>query len=90
MRKKKPHDEKPKLFSKKNAVSLFIVFIMIFSIMGFIISQNRNTNQDFEYNGFIFKASGNTWITEVNGKEARFINNPFLVKNVKIIVIVVG
>lgn len=60
-----------KLVSNKVLVSLFISFIMITSILGFILGGFTQTKEELEYNNHKFTRSGNYWETEVSNIKAR-------------------
>lgn len=74
MRRRK-REEKPKLFSTRNMVAFFIVFIMTTSIAGFLINSN-STSEKLEYNGFEFSRVGNYYMTKVEGKRIYFTYPP--------------
>ncbi|MBI4153228.1 hypothetical protein HY497_01780 [Candidatus Woesearchaeota archaeon] len=51
---------------RKKYMGIFIVAVMILSTFGFIASFNKNTQQDYSYNGFGFEQKNNQWVTEAD------------------------
>lgn len=63
-------EEKPKLFSKRNVIALFIVFIMVFGFGGAVIDQLAK--ESYEYNGVKIVLKNNLWTAKIDGKEFSF------------------
>lgn len=62
---------------KKMLMGLFIAFIMVFSIFGFVIDfAVRPSVSKAEYGDFKFKIVGEQYITKINGKEHVFVFFP--------------
>ncbi len=59
------------LISNKVLISIFISFIMVTSIMGFIIGSFRTAEEELEYKNLLFTKSGNYWETEINDMKIR-------------------
>jgi len=62
--------EKPKLFSKRNVIALFIVFIMVFGAGGVVVDQLAK--ESYEYNGIRIVLKNNLWTAKADGKEFVF------------------
>jgi hypothetical protein len=57
---------------------------MITSVIGYMVTQGDGGNQ-LSYNGFDFQTSGyNGWLTDVDGKSARFTYHPSEIDNINI------
>ena len=50
-------EEKKKLFSKQNIVSMFIVFIMVTSVVGYMFG--KDGGEKFKYGDYSFLRKGN-------------------------------
>lgn len=72
-----------KIFNKKNLIAAFVAFIMITSILGFIVGREPGQNK-LNFNGFIFVNRGEFWITKINGKQATFRNYPSIIANLSL------
>lgn len=72
-----------KLLNKQNLIVIFIAFIMVTSILGFIVGREP-TQRKLSYNGYKFVNKGNVWVTNIEGKEAIFHNHPSIVAQVNI------
>lgn len=57
--------------NKKTVVSLFIAFIMVFSIFGFILSSGFGPEKR-SYNGFTFLQTQNGWMAKINNERIFF------------------
>lgn len=55
-------------------ISLFIVFIMVASVLGFSLGDNNQNNRNYEYNGHKFELDkeNNLWTTNIYGQEFGF------------------
>ncbi|MBI4918430.1 hypothetical protein HY837_00745 [archaeon] len=60
---------------KKVFASLFIAFIMVFSIFGFILSYSLD-NETVKYNGHKFVNTEQGWLTVINGERFFFAYTP--------------
>jgi hypothetical protein len=68
-------EEQKRLLSKKNIVSLFIVAIMVFSVIGFMLGENASTTH--KYKGIKFSLlPGNQWEAKINSIQHQFDNFP--------------
>lgn len=71
---------KKKNTEKRNQVimALFISFLMISSIVGFVVSSSSNYSNSYEFNGqkFEIDVNNNVLITEIDDKEYYFYNYP--------------
>jgi len=64
---------------KKLIVTIFIIFIMVSSTLGFILgfSNNSDNQQTREYNGFEFvQHTSGRWITNIGNNQVALINYP--------------
>lgn len=77
----KQHKDKKKIF-----VSIFIIFIMVSSTLGFILgfSSNDSINQQAEeYNGFEFtQHDSGRWLTNIGNNPVALINYPGEIENI--------
>ena len=74
--------EKQGLFSKKNMVSFFIVFIMISSVVGFM--WGRSDNRKEKYNGIPFEVKDKQWVTVINDAQVGFDFFPTEVESIEL------
>ena len=63
------------LLNKRNLMVAFVSFIMITSILGYLMG-NESSQRKVTYNKFVFVNNGNVWTTKINKKEAEFNNFP--------------
>lgn len=70
----------------KIVLTLFIAFIMITSIIGFIWSSNSNDNnyETLEYNNHQFKKINGKYTLELNNNEYVFDNTPYELSDINI------
>ncbi|MFC1728646.1 hypothetical protein ACFLZ7_04270 [Nanoarchaeota archaeon] len=73
-RKFKEQKEKPKKFSKQVIYTLIIASLMVFSIVGFTLSNSEQSTEN--YKDQKFKLSGQKWITKIDGQEFSFYYLP--------------
>jgi hypothetical protein len=84
---KKRYIRQGKNKQKRNSiiVGVLLVFLMIFSVVGFAIQGSTNSGGAFDYNGFDFniqRTQTNTiYTTQVNGVEIGFYNDPFFIES---------
>jgi hypothetical protein len=79
---KRRNEEKPGIFTKRNAVGLLIVIIMVMSTLGYmIIEGDQNSNSD-RYNGHKLISQNNYWYIEYAGKQIRLRFHPSTVDNI--------
>ena len=74
--------KKPRM-TKQIIVTLFMAFIMIFSVFAVIFDRYTNVVK-LRYNGYSFVQNGNLFATKVNGKEVYFDNFPKYVEDINI------
>src|SRR3989344_82770 len=72
--------------NSKIILTLFIAFIMITSVIGFIWSSGsgEETYEVIEYNGYEFKNINGRYLVEVNSNEYVFDNSPYEVGDIDI------
>jgi hypothetical protein len=75
-------EENKKLLSKQNIVSLFIVFIMVTSVIGYMFG--KDGAESFKYKDYKFFRKGNEWILKVGGGELNFNFFPTDVENINL------
>ena len=75
-------EEKKKLFSKQNMVSLFIVFIMVSSVIGYM--WGKDTGESFKYKDYKFFRKGREWTLKADGIELAFDNFPTDVESINV------
>ena len=75
-------EKKNKLFSKKNIVSIFIIFIMVSSAIGYMFGKDSGTSQ--KYNGYKFLQKGRSWALRIEGNELLFDFLPGDLENIAI------
>ena len=62
---------------KQFAVSGVLVFIMLFSVLGYgFYDGEGDSNKNFNYNGFEFVNQNGLWILDIGGTKFGFKNNP--------------
>ena len=74
--------EKKGLFSKQNLISLFIIFIMITSVLGYMAG--KTGIQKEKYNGYSFIKKNSVWTTTIDKKEFNFNYLPSAVELIKL------
>ena len=79
--KRRRQEEKFSLFSKRNAIGLIIIAIMVLSALGFMIGERNNTNSD-TFNGHQFVSDGGYWYTNINNQQVKFRFHPSVVDNI--------
>jgi len=67
---------------KKIIVSLFVIFIMVSSIMGYIFG--RSGVEKYKYNGYSFFKKNNEWKVKIEGEELGFSFFPEQVEDIEI------
>lgn len=72
-----------KLFSKRNVVSGFIVFVMVTSVIGFMWGGDNGYKSE-KYNGKKFILNEKGWSTTINGAEFTFDFFPSDIENIEI------
>lgn len=77
-------EEKPRFFSKKNAMSLFIILIMSLSVLGFVIVQRTTDSYKFVYNDFLFTQTGSGFYTKINDRQVWFRYSPEQIEDINI------
>lgn len=87
--RRRRHEAEPKLLSKKNVISIFIVVIMVLSVAGIIVVQRGNTpTNNIEYYGYTFvplyDGTSTIWETEWKGRTLNFIFEPNTAEQVEI------
>jgi len=77
------HDEEKKQRRTRLVLGFFLIFIMLFSTLGYAFSyisnqatQNTQTAETINYNGFQFTNQNGFWISSVNGNSFILKNNP--------------
>jgi len=77
------HDEEKKQRRTRLVLGFFLIFIMLFSTLGYAFSyisnqatQNTQTAETINYNGFQFTNQNGFWISNVNGNSFILRNNP--------------
>ena len=77
------HDEEKKQRRTRLVLGFFLIFIMLFSTLGYAFSyisnqatQNTQTAETINYNGFQFTNQNGFWISSVNGNSFILRNNP--------------
>ncbi len=73
--------EKKNLLSK-NAMTIFIVIIMVGSVIGYMFG--RGTEDSFKYNGYRFLKKGNKLVLKINKAEFEFDYLPSSVEDINI------
>jgi len=73
-------EEKNSIFSKRNIVALFIVFLMVFGFGGLVV--DNIAKEKYEYNNFKFKFQNNVWSTEINNIKFTFDYFPTEIENI--------
>lgn len=68
---------------KKTLVSLFISFLMVSSVLGFVVGQ-LSTTQKLRYNNKVFTFENNRYYTEINDVKVGFYSSPEAVEKVEI------
>ena len=74
--------EKKKLFSKQNIVSLFIVFIMVSSVIGYMFG--RDGGEKLKYGDHSFLRRGREWVLRTDKGELTFDYFPAEVENINL------
>lgn len=64
--------KKESFFSKKNIVSWFIVFIMVFSILGFVMLQGEDNINRVKYKDIVFDNQNGLWVTTIDDIDYSF------------------
>lgn len=75
---KKEHNTEAKKRKRNIAIGLFIIFLMVFSIVGYaFLDGNFNESQKIKYNNYEFTTNGEYWQTKVkiSGQEQTIITN---------------
>ncbi len=75
-------EEKKKLFSKKNLVTLFIVFIMVTSVVGYMFG--KDGGDKFKYGDYSFSRQGNNWVLKIDKIEYVFDFFPAEVEDINL------
>ena len=75
-------EEKKSFWSKRNMVSLFIVFIMVSSAIGYM--WDREGARREEYNGYAFVIKESQWVTKIDKNEVGFDYFPTEVEDVNV------
>ena len=77
------HDEEKKQRRTRLVLGFFLIFIMLFSTLGYAFSyisnqatQNTQAAETINYNGFQFTNQNGFWISNVNGNSFILRNNP--------------
>lgn len=84
---KKSYLRQNKNKQRRNSIfmGVALVFLMIFSVVGFAIQGSINSGGAFEYNGFEFniqRSQTNTiYLTTLEGTEIGFYNDPFFIES---------
>lgn len=60
-----------RLISNKVLLSVFISFIMVTSILGFIFGSGTQTEDELEYNGFKFRRVANYWELDTGNSKVK-------------------
>ena len=76
-------EEKNRLFSKKNMVSAFIIFIMVSSVIGFMWGRSGSVQKE-EYKGMVFVLKENQWVIEINDMNFEFDFFPTETENINV------
>lgn len=74
---------KPKKDRKALYMSLFIAFIMVFSVIGFMWDRNSGEYTQ-RYKGYVFTKINDEWVTRVNGRDVNFQFSPDAVESIKL------
>lgn len=74
--------KKPRI-KKQVIVTLFMAFIMVFSIFAVIFDRYANVVK-LKYNGYSFSQNGNVFATKINGREVYFDNFPKYVEDINL------
>ena len=61
---------------KKAIFSLIVIFVMVFSVFGFVLNFVANPDTVTEYGDYKFRATPDGYKTKINGKEFIFISLP--------------
>jgi hypothetical protein len=76
------NEEKTGIFTKRNAVGLLIVVIMVMSTLGYmIIEGDQNANGD-NYNGYKLLSQNNYWYVNYAGKQIKLRFHPSIMDNI--------
>lgn len=57
-------------------IALFIAFIMISSVIGYLYTGDANGDPNLSYNGFSFTSTQQGWVTTINGQQRTFTYHP--------------
>lgn len=74
--------KKPRI-NKKVLVTLFMAFIMVFSIFAVVFDRYTNVVK-LKYNGYSFSQNGNLFATKINGNNVYFDNFPKNVEDINL------
>ena len=75
-------EPKKRLFSKQNIVSLFIVFIMVSSVIGYM--WGRGTGEKVKYKDYSFLRKGRAWVLKTQNGELAFDHFPSEIENINL------
>ena len=64
------------MFSLKLIMSYFIVFMMLGSVLGFVLSERMSSPDRMTYNGFRIEVVGNRFILDFNRQKLEFLFPP--------------
>lgn len=70
------------MVNKKALISLFIAFIMVFSIFGFIVDFAINPSNSVKYGKYKFKQVGDGWEVKYNGEKLKLYSTPQELENI--------
>lgn len=69
--------KKQKFWNKTTIMTFAIVFLMVFSVFGFILGYSTSPSQEkFKYNEFTFRVTNEGFVTEINNQQVAFSSAP--------------
>jgi hypothetical protein len=77
-------EKKEGIFSKRNLMAMFIVFIMIFSALVVFVSRSGNEEGGITYKNSQFTSKGGYWETTINEKTLQFEYTPYDVEEINL------
>lgn len=72
------------MINKKALISLFIAFIMVFSIFGFIVDFAINPSNSVKYGKYKFKQVGDRWEVKYHGEKIKLYSTPQELENIEL------